>query len=288
MGLALVAAMALVLAGGLGSCVRLDGFLFDPEPAPAGGYDLASCPLDDASQPPVGDLIAGADVEEVTLDVAGETLDARFVHGLGGGGGATVLYSHGKTGNLCTFWGRVLLLYQLDYDVLVYDYEGYGASTGRPSEPHLYRDARAALDYLRGRPDVDPGRIVYYGWSLGAAVAIDLAVDEPPAALITESAFASVSAFTSDSTGLDVPGHFLARSSFDNLAKMPLLTSPVLLMHGDADDFVRFAYAEQLFDAAPLPRELYRAAGAGHSDVPYVDLGAWASEVSNWIDTYAP
>ena len=282
-------AVALTVAFGGMSCARLDSFLFNPTPAPAGGYDLAACPTGDPDAPPVGDAIPPAAVDTVVLTAGGETLDARFVRAADPAASATVLYSHGNAENLCRYWGRVQLFYELGLNVLVYDYEGYGASTGEASEEALYRDVRAALEYLRGREDVDQTRIVYYGWSLGGAAAIDLAVTDPPAALVTESAFASVSAFLSDSAGVDLPSGFLARSSLDNLAKVARLENvPYLVLHGDADDFVRPGYAQELFDAAPGPKRLYLAPGADHDTVPYVDLPAYRDEVGAWVETYAP
>ncbi len=76
--------------------------------------------------------------------------------------------------------------------VLLFDYRGYGGNPGRPSEDGLAADARAAQAWLAGQPDVDPNRIAYFGESLGAAVAIGLAVQRPPAALVLRSPFTSL------------------------------------------------------------------------------------------------
>ena len=73
-----------------------------------------------------------------------------------------------------------------------FDYRGFGGNPGSPTEAGLKHDARAARAYVISRPDVDPQRIVYFGESLGTAVAADLAVDHPPAALILRSPFTSL------------------------------------------------------------------------------------------------
>src|SRR5437773_1144846 len=78
-------------------------------------------------------------------------------------------------------------LQQAGLRVLLFDYRGYGRNPGSPSEAALQKDARAARAYLDRREDTRLGRVVYFGESLGAAVAIDLAVDHPPAALILRS-----------------------------------------------------------------------------------------------------
>src|SRR5205807_5382312 len=76
--------------------------------------------------------------------------------------------------------------------VLLFDYRGYGRNPGSPSEAGLLADARAARAYLRTRSDVDERRLVYFGESLGAAVAVALAVEEPPGALVLRSPFRSL------------------------------------------------------------------------------------------------
>ena len=80
--------------------------------------------------------------------------------------------------------------------VFIFDYQGYGQSGGRPSELATAADARAAIAYLRGRSDVDPKRIAYYGESLGGAVALDLATEVPPAGLAIQSSFTSIADMT--------------------------------------------------------------------------------------------
>jgi uncharacterized protein len=103
-----------------------------------------------------------------------------------------VLFCHGNGGNI---GDRVLhagLLHRAGLDVLLFDYRGYGRSTGRASEEGTYRDASAARAALLARREVDAGHVLYVGESLGGAVAIALAHEAPPAGVVLVSTFTSV------------------------------------------------------------------------------------------------
>src|SRR3954454_6610267 len=100
-----------------------------------------------------------------------------------------VLLCHGNAGNVSDRAAHATLLVETGLDVLLFDYRGYGRSAGRPSEAGTYRDARGARAALLREPSVDPDRVMYLGESLGAAVALKLAVEHPPAGLVLQSAF---------------------------------------------------------------------------------------------------
>jgi fermentation-respiration switch protein FrsA (DUF1100 family) len=200
--------------------------------------------------------------------------EARFgpearLHGwfIPGSTGVTILWFHGNAGNISH---RVELLERLHRglgtNLFIFDYSGYGLSRGRPSEQATSEDARAALAYLRARPDVDAERIVYYGKSLGAAVAVDLASEEPPYRLIVQSAFTSIA----DMARLHYPflpiGPFL-RTRYATADRIGRVRAPVLIIHGDADEVVPVAHARRLYEAAAEPKRLAIVAGAMHNDV---------------------
>ena len=100
-----------------------------------------------------------------------------------------VLFFHGNAGNISHRLQTIAILHRLGLAALMIDYRGYGRSGGRPSEEGLYRDAEAAYDWLRARPEIDPSSIVAFGRSLGGAVAVELARRRTVSALIVESAF---------------------------------------------------------------------------------------------------
>jgi uncharacterized protein len=192
-----------------------------------------------------------------------------------------VLVNHGNAGNICHRLDRALLIQaRLGADVFLYDYRGYGRSEGRPDEEGTYRDARAAYRYLSEQRRLPPERIVLFGESLGCAVALQLALERPCRALVLESAFASVPAMARAVYPF-LPLSPFVRTRYDNLAKVPQLKVPLLMLHGERDSIVPFAQGRRVFEAAPEPKRFYAIPGADHNDT-YLTGGdaywnAWAA-----------
>ena len=151
------------------------------------------------------------------------------------------------------------------WSTLLVDYRGYGGNPGLPSEAGLERDARAALRYVLSRPDVDPARIVYFGESLGAAVAIRLAADHPPAALVLRSPFSSMTAIGMRHYPF-LPVRWLLRDRFASIDRIGRMKSPILFIAGDSDAVVPLTDTQLLFDAAPEPKRLVVIPDADHND----------------------
>lgn len=170
----------------------------------------------------------------------------------------TVLFSHGNGSDLGTVGHRIQAFYAQGYDVLAYDYQGYGHSQGTPSEQHSYDDITAAYLYLTDTLQIPPNQIIIYGHSLGAAISLDLAVRQPAAALILESPF--VTAFR-----VKIIWPLLPWDKYDNLSKLPEAKMPILLVHGKLDRVVPFWHAEKLLQAAPHAQYLWLR-GARHND----------------------
>jgi fermentation-respiration switch protein FrsA (DUF1100 family) len=180
--------------------------------------------------------------------------------------GVTWLWFHGNAGNISDRLENLHLLHQeLDVNVFIFDYRGYGRSDGSPSEQGTYRDAEAALAYLLSRTDVDPERIVYFGRSLGSAVAVELATRRPPFALILESPLPSIAELARHHYRF-LPATGLLRTKYDSLSKIAKVRAPLLVLHGDQDDIVPFVAGMKLFDAANEPKRFYTIQGAGHND----------------------
>jgi hypothetical protein len=177
-----------------------------------------------------------------------------------------ILVFHGNAGNLGTP-GRPehdRQLRGLGFGILALDYRGYGDSDGTPSEAGLYADARAAYDYLTSVRGVPPERIVIYGHSLGAAVAIQLATQVPAGGLIVEGAFTSAPDLGAEVYPF-VPVRLIARNRFPSLERVRLLRMPLLVVHGRDDQTIPIAHGRRLFDAAPEPKSFLEVAG-GHDD----------------------
>ncbi|MDO3637403.1 alpha/beta hydrolase [Mycolicibacterium arseniciresistens] len=208
----------------------------------------------------------GHDVELATAD--GKTLGAWYFPGRVAG--PVVLVCNGNGGDRSGRAALALALHRMGVAVLLFDYRGYGGNPGRPTEDGLAADARAALDWLAARPEVDSSRIAYYGESLGAAVALGLAVDVPPAALILRSPFTSLA----DAGAVHYPWLPVRRlliDSYPSIDRIGSLRAPLLVLAGDRDDVVPETMSRRLFDAAPEPKRYVTVPGAGHNDPPLVD-----------------
>lgn len=182
------------------------------------------------------------------------------------GANLTVLYSHGNAGNLSHRGNSIIRWAQeLNASVLIYDYPGYGRSTGKPDETSCYAAADAGWNWLtttQGRNEAD---IVLVGASLGGAMATHLAENRDCRALILIKAFSSIPDMASHRFPW-LPVRYLVRSQFDSVAKLPNCRSPVFLVHGTNDGIVPYACAERLLAAAPEPKELLTLDGNDHND----------------------
>jgi fermentation-respiration switch protein FrsA (DUF1100 family) len=178
----------------------------------------------------------------------------------------TWLWFHGNGGNISHRVDEMALIQQrLGVNLFIFDYQGYGRSEGRPTEQGTYRDARAALEYLQNRPDVAADRIVYFGRSLGAAVAVELATSQPPLGMVLVSPFTSVGDMARLTIRL-LPVHWLVENRYDSLARIGRVDRPLLILHGDQDQTVPVSQGRKLFEAANSPKQFRLLAGAGHND----------------------
>ena len=193
----------------------------------------------------------------------------------------TILWFHGNGGNIGNQAHDVAWMrHRLRVNVLVFDYRGYGCSTGRPTEVGVYRDARAALAFLLSRPEVAADRIVYLGRSLGAAIAVELARamtgTQPPAGLILDAAFTNTKDMARALHRYN-PLRFLAPQRFDSLARIAQVDCPLLQIHGDKDELVPLELDRQLFAAVNGPKAFLLRRGAGHA----ADFGADQNDL--WV-----
>lgn len=177
----------------------------------------------------------------------------------------TVVYFHGNGGHIGHRAGKVAIFIEAGFGVLLAEYRGYGGNPGRPSEAGLYRDGRAARDFLRRR-GVPDGRMVVYGESLGAGVAVQMATETRAAALVLEAPFTSIAAVAQSHYPF-VPAYWLVLDRFDSLAKIGRAGAPLLLLHGERDRIVPPRFGRALFAAASEPKEARFFPAAGHNDL---------------------
>ena len=212
-----------------------------------------------------------ADVGLAYEDVTFPAGDGVRLHGwfVPGRSDVTWLWFHGNAGNIGNRVDNLKQLHdRLGVGVFLFDYRGYGRSEGSPSERGLYLDADGALAYLGSRDDVRSDRIVYFGRSLGGAVAVDLASRQVPHGLILESPLPSVELVARKAYPV-VPSAVVrrfVRGRYDALSKIGTISAPVLVLHGDRDEIMPLEGARQLFEAAPGPKQFHVIPGAGHND----------------------
>jgi uncharacterized protein len=192
-----------------------------------------------------------------------------------------VLYCHGSAGHLIHQGTFLQSLNRLEAHVLAFDYRGYGASTGKPSEEGLGRDVRAAFRFLTGEMGQAPQRVVLLGHSLGGAVAIDGALDLPVAGLVVQSSFTDVR----DLARTHNPRtHWVARKQFCSLDKVRELTLPKLFIHGTRDAMVPPIHGRWLYEAAAPPKSLLLIPGAEHNDVHLHAVDLYRKRLESFLD----
>jgi fermentation-respiration switch protein FrsA (DUF1100 family) len=228
-----------------------------------GQRGLIYFPASDAGSPAAAGLPAA---EAVAFDTAdGIRLEGWFVPPARAPNGYTVLVFNGNAGNRRHRARLAAQLAARGFATLIFDYRGYGGNPGLPSEAGLARDARAALGHLGGRPDVDIARLIFFGESLGAAVAVEVALDFPPAAVVLRSPVTSL-AETAEHHLPFLPARWLLRDRYPTIERIARLRSALVVIAGDADRVVPFEQSEDVYETAPSPKRFVRIAGADHND----------------------
>jgi fermentation-respiration switch protein FrsA (DUF1100 family) len=206
------------------------------------------------------------DAEPVTFETTdGLGLSAWFVAASGPSPRVTVLVFNGNAGNRAHRSPLAAALHRHGLQVLLVDYRGYGGNPGTPTEQGLAADSRAARAFLANRPDVDSSRLVYFGESLGTAVAVDLAVEHPPAALVLRSPFTSMGDLGQHHYPF-LPVRLLLRDRFAAIDKIRRIRVPLLVIAGGRDRIVPIENSRRLYHAAVGPKTLLVLPDADHND----------------------
>ena len=208
-----------------------------------------------------------ANAEEVWFTSAdGVKLNGWFVHTAHQPSTGTVLYCHGNAGNLTDVSRLACDLADYGLDVMIFDYRGYGRSGGEVTDEWgLDADGDAAYDYLTRERGVKPERLAIYGLSLGTTIAADVASRKPCGALVLESGLSSASEMA-DVAAPWLPRwlHWLGKNRFESARKLASVNSPVLVVHGTADEVIPVEQGERLYAAARNPKKLIIVPGGHH------------------------
>jgi pimeloyl-ACP methyl ester carboxylesterase len=253
----LIAAGLAALSALPGGCAGLERrVVFRPThttepPAGADGIRLAATPTERRAYP-------------LDLPTADGTAVRAWWCPVPGSPGA-VLYCHGNAGDLSDRVEPVArVMAELDQSVLVFDYPGYGASGGRPSEAGCYAAADAGSDWLAAH-GFPPERVTVVGVSLGGGVAVDLAARRPARALVLVKTFTSVPDVAAHLL-LGLPVRPLVRTRFDSLAKIGRCRQPTFVASGTEDRLIPYRHGERLAAAAGGPTRFHPLPGSDHDD----------------------
>lgn len=172
----------------------------------------------------------------------------------------TLLISHGNGEDLRMIFPWLEAFQAHGFSVFAYDYQGYGTSSGKPSENKTYMDIDAAYDYLTNTLNIPKNQILLVGRSIGSGPTIDVAKRVPVAGIILESPFL---------TAFRVMTHWplFPIDKYRNNVKILKISVPILFIHGTKDRVVPFWQGEALYKLATSPKRFYRVEGAGHNDI---------------------
>ena len=195
----------------------------------------------------------------------GTRLNGWFFESQSGPAVATIIFCHGNGGNITNVGWVGQRFAQHGFNVLLFDYRGYGASEGvAAAEADLYADGDAAVAFVTNK-GIRPEQVVLYGQSLGTTVAADVASRGKFGAVVLESGLSSASSLaTSALPWLPRWLHFLGKNRFESARKLANVSSPILIAHGDPDTTIPTSEGRLLFAAANEPKKLLIVPGAGH------------------------
>jgi len=218
-------------------------------------------------------------------DIQFLTPDGQKLHGWFfpvSGKSPVLLFCHGNAGNISHRIENIKFLVKRDISVFIFDYRGYGQSSGRPSEKGIYIDGIAAYDYLTKIEKISPDRIVIFGRSIGGAVAIEVALQRKVRCLIIESTFTSTKDMAKTIFPFFIFSPFLPHH-YNNILKIAGVTIPKLIIHGEDDNIVPFSMGNKLFAQATEPKLFLPIHGAGHNDTYVVGGEDYFEAIVNFI-----
>lgn len=223
---------------------------------------------------------AGLAYQPITL----ETRDGERLHGWvmpAAAAKGRILYFHGNGGNLSNWLPIVSAIVRHGYSLVVVDYRGYGLSSGRPTERGLYRDVAAMIQYEWSDSDRRLP-LIYWGRSLGGAMAAYAASERPPDGVIIEAGFPDARAAVRGSPALSLLSH-LASYRFAAAGFLNTARAPVLQLHGDRDRVIPLPLGRELFEQLAVTKEFVTIAGGDHNDSSPADAAAYWAAIDRFV-----
>lgn len=207
-------------------------------------------------------------------------LNGWFVRSKGEFSDYTLLYAHGNAGNIGDRLEKLEMFSKMGVNVFIFDYRGYGKSSGHPTEKGIYKDVVAAYDYLLKRDEINKEKIISYGVSLGGVAAIDLCRNRKVAGLIVDSSFSSAE----DMAKIIMPmvPSFLVGTKMDSYSKVKNMNVPKLFMHSKDDEIIPYSLGIKLFENAAAPKKFVNLQG-GHNNNYQVSSAIYYQSIYNFI-----
>jgi len=224
-----------------------------------------------------GDI--GLEYEEVLLlSSDNERLHGWYIPTVNSRG--VVLFFHGNAGNISHRLDSIKIFHELDLDILIIDYRGYGQSTGKASEQGTYLDAQAAWDYLVHDRGVPAERIIVFGRSLGGAIGAWLGTQINPAAVIIESSFSSAMDMAARLYPF-LPTRLITRLHYPVADYAGRLNCPVLVIHSRHDEIIPFVMGQEIYAAVKQHGQFLEISG-DHNNGFLVSLKDYFAGLENF------
>ncbi|HEX8514767.1 MAG TPA: alpha/beta fold hydrolase [Bacteroidia bacterium] len=209
-------------------------------------------------------------VEEINFKSGnGNTLNGWFLKPKNMAAKATVLQLHGNGGNISYQYQFAEPLVKNGYQVMVFDYEGYGRSTGKPSQEKVLDNGLQALNYVKQRADAKNKKLILFGQSLGGHLSCVVAAKESSQidALVIEGAFSGhelMAVHVGKQNGAPAwLARLLVRTKYEAVDYIGQVTVPKLIIHSTEDATCPFYMGKELYDRANGPKEFWEIKG-GH------------------------
>jgi fermentation-respiration switch protein FrsA (DUF1100 family) len=167
----------------------------------------------------------------------------------------TLVYFHGNAGSLENRIHKLNHFQDMNINFLIIAWRGFSGNNGKPTEKGLYEDGKSAINWL-AQKGVNEKKIILYGESLGTGVATHLAQNKSYAGIILETPFTSMIDAAKNFYPY-IPVNFLLKDKFENYKKIKNINSPILVMHGEADQIVPFLMGKKIYEIANEPKYSY-------------------------------
>ncbi|MCC6698661.1 MAG: alpha/beta hydrolase [Candidatus Hydrogenedentes bacterium] len=227
--------------------------------------------------------VHGREYEDVAMPVGDETTFGWYMPVPNARG--VVLFCHGNGGNMTIHYPATKVQQTMGFSTMMFDYGGFGLSTGQPTEARVYADARAAWRWLTVTKSIPAKDIIIWGASFGGGVACQLATEVSPGALVLESTYLSVPEAASDHTP-GVPWNLLVRCKLANKDKIGKVKCPVMIIHSTEDTLFPIRHGRGLYERANKPKILIEIRG-DHGQAT-INRDPFVPQMDAFLEPYFP